>query len=111
LGFVSYLVAQRQKGAMVEAFDSPFAASHYLPNFSVGEILNEFQDKQMLSFRWQLADESKKRFLLLGTDKLGLRMVAFGRQYRNVIDWDFLSATAVTMPVGNQVVRYAVQPG
>ena len=96
---------------MVEALDSPFTAPHDLPNFSVGEVLHKFQDKEMLSFRWQLADESEKRILLFGADKLSLRMVALGRQHRNVTDGDFLSAAAVTMPVGDQVVRYAIQPG
>ncbi len=65
----------------------------------------------MLSFRRQFADESEKRILLFGTDKLGFRVVAFGWQHRNVRNRDFLFATAVTMPVGDQVVRNAVQPG
>ena len=65
----------------------------------------------MLSFRRQLADEPEKRILLFGTDKRCLRMIAFGRQHRNVIDGNFLFAAAVTMPVSDQVVRNAVQPG
>ena len=96
---------------MVEAFDGSFTASHDLPNFSVGEVLDKFQDEQLLSFRWQPADESEKRILLFSTDERGLRMVAFGRQHRDISDGDFLSAAAVTVPIGDQVVRDAVQPG
>ena len=96
---------------MVEALDGPFTASHDLPNFSVGEVLNKFQDQQMLALRWQLADEFEKRILFFSVDKFGLRMVAFSGQYRQVTDGDFLPAAAVTMPVGNQVVRNAIQPG
>ena len=96
---------------MIEALNSSFTASHDLPNFSVREVLDKFQDQQMLSFRWQLADESEKRILFFGVDKFGLRMVAFGGQHRQVTDGDFLPATAVTMPVSNQVVRNAIQPG
>ena len=96
---------------MIEAFDSPFTASHDLPDFSVGEILNELQDEKMLSLWRQLADEPEKRILLFSADKLCLGMVTFGRQHRDIIDGDFLFAAAVTMPVGNQVVRNAIQPG
>ena len=38
-------------------------------------------------------------------------MVASGWQHRYVVDGDFLFSAAVTVPVGDQVVRDAVQPG
>jgi len=96
---------------MIEALDGSFTTSHDLPNLSVREVLDKLQDKQMLAFWWQLADESEKRILLFSVDKLGFRMVTFGGQHRQVTDGDFLPAAAVAMPVGDQVVRNAIQPG
>ena len=96
---------------MIEALDGSFTAAHDLPNFSVGEVLDKLQDKQMLALRWQFADEFEKRILFFGVNKLDLRMVTFGGQYRQVTNGDFLPATAVAMPVGDQVVRNAIQPG
>jgi hypothetical protein len=59
------LIAERQERAVIETFDSTFAASHDRTNLSIRHILNEFQDQKILSFGRQPSDEAEERILFL----------------------------------------------
>src|SRR3990172_3262265 len=96
---------------MVDALDRALAASHDLADLGVGKVLHELEDQQVLPFGRQAADQAQERLLLLGADEGCLRVVAFGGQDGQVVDGNFLPAAAVAVPVGNQVVSDAIQPG
>ena len=108
---ITQLVTEGQKRAVIETFYGTFAASHDGADLGIRHVLDELQDEKVLSFRGQAPDEFEKRILLLGTDQVLLRVIALRRQHGHIVDGDFLPPAAVTMPVGNQVVRNAIQPG
>src|SRR5258705_2349711 len=43
-------------------------------------------------------------------DQVPFRMIALGLQAWQVIQWNFLSAAAIQVPVGNQVMSDAIEP-
>jgi len=95
---------------VIQTFHRAFASTHDLSDLSIGKVLDEFEDEQGLSFGRQTSDEFEKRAFLLRTDEVSFRMVALGRQDGQFIQWDFLPAAPVTVPVGDQIVSDAVQP-
>ena len=96
---------------MIETFDSAFTASHDRADLGIRHVLDELQDEEILSFCRQTPDEPEKRILFLGADQIPFRVVPFRRKHGHIIDGDLLPPASVTMPVGNQVVRNAIQPG
>jgi len=64
-----------------------------------------------LSLRWQASDEPKKRFLLLRTNQIPFRMISSRRQDGDIVEGNLLPAASVAMPVSNQIMCNAIQPG
>src|SRR5687768_9034826 len=84
---------------MVKAFHSSFTASHDLTNLRIRHVLHKFQDEEILSLRWQASNQ------------VPLRVISLGGKDRHIIDRDLLPAASVTVPVCNQVMSDAIQPG
>src|SRR5215207_10440545 len=96
---------------MVKAFHSTFTASHDLTDLRIRHVFHKFQDEEILSLWRQPSDQFEKCGLLLGTNQVSLRVISLGCKDRHVIDRDLLPAASVTMPVCNQVMSDAIQPG
>src|SRR5215207_5272366 len=96
---------------MVKAFHSTFTASHDLTDLRIRHVFHKFQDEEILSLWRQPSDQFEKCGLLLRTNQVPLRMISLGCKDRHVIDRDLLPAASVTMPVCNEVMSDAIQPG
>src|SRR5687768_2580958 len=96
---------------MIETFYSSFTASHDLANLRIRHIFDKLQDEKILSLRWQASDEPKKRFLLLRTNQIPFRMISSRRQDGDIVEGNLLPAASVAMPVSNQLMCNAIQPG
>jgi len=96
---------------MIETFYSSFTASHDLANLRIRHIFDKLQDEKILSLGWQTPDEPEKRFLFLRTNQIPFRVVSSRRQDRDIVQRDLLPSASVAVPVGNQIMGNAVQPG
>src|SRR5258708_15153758 len=96
---------------MVKAFHGTFAASHDLTELGIREILIEFENEQRLSLGWKLANELEQRFLFLRTDKGCLWTIFLGLNDREIVERNFLPATAVAMPVRDEIMGNPIEPG
>ena len=96
---------------MIQAFYRAFAPAHDLAYLGIRHLLDEFQDEQVLAFRRQVADELQKGILVLAMHEGCFRRRPLVVKRGGIIEGDLLVAAAVAVPVGDQVVGDAVQPG
>ena len=108
---VLYLGPQGGQRAVIQTLDSPFRAPHNGPNFGVGKPLHELEYQELLPLRRQVADEIEERFALLGGKDAVFRVLPLPRKGVGILERDFAAPLHIAVPVGDQVVGNAVQPG
>ena len=96
---------------MIKRLDRSFAAAHDLPDVGVGHPFNEFQNDQLLALGGQSSNRCQQPIALL--IRLGHRFgsLAAHADQRDFVQAHHLTAALIAVPVGDQVVRDAVQPG
>lgn len=109
-GFLNIL-AQRQEGAMVKGFDGPFTTSHDVANFGVGEVFHKFEGEKFLAVSRQTAHGPEQMFFIFHHFGQELWAIVMDMPMGDVFEGDDFASAVVAVPVGDEVMGNAVEPG
>jgi hypothetical protein len=96
---------------VVKALYRAFAPAHGQAYLCIRHLLDEFQDQQVLPLRRQVTDQLQKGLLVLAMHEGRFGRLPLVVKCGGVVEGDLLVAAAIAVPVGDQVVGNAVQPG
>ena len=86
---------------MVQAFDCAFGAPHDLSDLCVRQMVDKFQDDQLLSLRWKAAQHPQQVILLLRLHYFALGETARVGGEHTILQRDLFPAAVIAVPVGD----------